>query len=522
MNKVDFKKIAPRNGSQAEAFEEFCCQIAGRSTDIPKGSEFIRYRGAGGDGGVECIWRLPNGEEWGWQAKYIFDLTKAKAALDESVATAISLHPKLTRYTICLPFDLTGPTARKGKSQRERFESYRADWESEARAAGVNLNIVLATPSDLLNNLLTFDSEGGRLRYWFDTTILSDRWFSEHLEEVKASAYPRYTPELRIETPLGEALEAFGLTDEWFSSLKSRLKEFEDNLQDWKESVSSRSNTAWGAAFPDHIRPDGETAQNILAAIADDFRRIARDRDITVDITALAEKTNALLQLFRTIRATLAADLEAEHGEGTADSQAFRQFQAEYQVSFPAANLDTADKVIRFLESFYGWIISPIAHLPGSYELLILGLAGVGKTHGICDMADKRIVRGLRTIVLFGERRSGNIEPWEQIRRQLGLDATLTRDAMFAALDAAGEATGKPLILAIDGLNETRPRTYWRNYLPSIITQLRRYKWIRLCISCRTTYESQVIPNALQLPTVVHEGFSGIEFDACKEFFTYY
>ena len=94
--KIDFRNIVPRNGSQSDAFEEFCCQIARRCPEAPEGSEYVRYRGAGGDGGVECILRLPNGEEWGWQAKYIFDLQRAKAALDESVATALSIHPKLT------------------------------------------------------------------------------------------------------------------------------------------------------------------------------------------------------------------------------------------------------------------------------------------------------------------------------------------------------------------------------------------------------------------------------------------
>jgi hypothetical protein len=99
----------PRNGSQPDAFDEFCCQIALRCPEAPEGSEYVRYPGAGGDGRVECILWLPNGEEWGWQAKYMFDLQRAKAAFDESAATAVSIHTKLTRYTICLPFDLTGP-----------------------------------------------------------------------------------------------------------------------------------------------------------------------------------------------------------------------------------------------------------------------------------------------------------------------------------------------------------------------------------------------------------------------------
>jgi hypothetical protein len=520
--KVDFRAMASRNGSQEAAFEEFCCQIARRYPEVPDGSEFIRYRGAGGDGGVECIWRLPNGDEWGWQAKYIFNLQRVKAALDESVATAIKLHPKLTQYFICLPFDLTGPTARPGKSQRERFDDYRAEWEAHARAEGLRTSFSLLTPSTLLDDLHSFDPEGGRLRYWFDATVLGDDWFKRHLEEVKASAYPRYTPELRIQTPLAEALEALGLTDEWFESLTGRLKDFRNVLQGWKQSLTTKSDTGWGAVFPDAIQPQGEAAQNILSEVAYEFSRLVETRETSIDLSTLAARTNEALQLFRSVRSELATTFEAEHGEGTADSTYYKQFQAEYQGRFPAANIDSADEVIKLLEAFTTWVNSPVAPLPTRPELLILGQAGVGKTHGICDVAERRLARSLRTIVLFGERFAGAVEPWEQIRQQLGFDATLGRDALLAALDAAGEASGKPLLLCVDGLNETRPRTYWRTHLPVVIAQVRRYTGIRLCVSCRTTYELQVIPNTLHLPTVTHEGFEGIEFDACQEFFSHY
>ena len=522
IDQIDFKRIAPRNGSQPDAFEEFCCQIAMRCPDVPPGSEFERFRGAGGDGGVECIWRLPNGDEWGWQAKYMFDLTKAKAALEKSVATAIKVHPRLTRYAVCLPFDLTGPTNRKGKSQSEYFDEYRKGWESKGQAVNVQMKVLLATPTTLLDELLSFDPNGGRLRYWFDATILSDEWFRAHLQDVKASAYPRYTPELRIETPVAEAFEALGLTEEWFASLASRVKEFSKVLDEWKRSVASTSDAIWAAPFPPALRPDGEKACELLAKIGEQYQQIAESRDTTTDISALATDTNEALQCFREIRVALVADLEAEYGPGRANSAQFRQVQADYEAKFPASNLDAADEAIKFIEELLNWTGSPVARLPGASELLIDGLVGVGKTHAICDMAEKRSQRGLRTVVLFGERFLNGTEPWEQIRQQLGFDVTLTRDTMLAALDAAGEASGKPLLLCLDGLNETWPRTFWRPHLPAMLTQLRRYKWLRLCISCRTTYKSQVIPTRLDMIAVTHQGFRGIEFDACPEFFAHY
>jgi hypothetical protein len=97
---VDFTQIRSLEGRQDVAFEEFCCQMARRVKEIPFGSKYLRFRGAGGDGGVECLWVLPNGEKWGWQAKYFFNLTRGKRQLDKSVKTALEIHPELTRYTI--------------------------------------------------------------------------------------------------------------------------------------------------------------------------------------------------------------------------------------------------------------------------------------------------------------------------------------------------------------------------------------------------------------------------------------
>jgi hypothetical protein len=521
--KIDFKQIAPRNGSQTDAFEEFCCQIARHSADVPAGSEFVRFRGAGGDGGVECIWRLPNGDEWGWQAKFMFNLSKTKAALDKSITTALELHPKLVKYTICVPFDLTGPTARKGKSQLEYFDGYRKEWKADAASKGIKLEFLLSTPATLLDDLFKFDPHHGRLRFWFDTAILSEEWFANHLVDVRSSAYPRYTPELTIQTALGEAFEALGQTDAWYGSLRPRVREFRELIEDWERCVGSKKDAAYEAEFPARLRRDGKKLIATLRVIYANYERLAEpSRNKTLNVLELRTDVEASTKLAREIRAGLAADLDTKHGKGAWESKGFRQFMAEYQLTFPAANVDKADEIIKVLENLDVWLGSAPAQLPWATGMLVLGGAGVGKTHGICDSADRRASNGLRSIVLFGERFSGNIDPWEAIRQQLGFDGTVGRDEMLAAFDAAAEATGKSLLFAIDGLNETKPRTYWPSHLPALIEQFKRYDSLRLCVSCRTTYENQVIPRKTQLPIVEHKGFAGIEFDACREFFGHY
>jgi len=76
MTEINFQNIRPFQSGKREAFEELCCQIFHRhaSKKLPENSEFHRYRGAGGDGGVEAIWLLPNGKKWGVQSKFFDNL----------------------------------------------------------------------------------------------------------------------------------------------------------------------------------------------------------------------------------------------------------------------------------------------------------------------------------------------------------------------------------------------------------------------------------------------------------------
>jgi hypothetical protein len=531
--KIDFRHIAPRNGSQDDAFEEFCCQLARRDPAVPTDSEFVRFHGAGGDGGVECLWRDAAGDEYAWQAKFMFDLTKAKAALDESIATAVKIHPRLRRYAVCLPFDLTGPTGKTKKdgtpssSQKERFDGYRGDWEAFAAAQGVPLKISLETPCTLLDRLLQFDPNGGRLSFWFDATLFGSEWFADHLSDATRSARPRYTPELRIGTPTAAVFDALGQTHRWQSLSSEKADALKEVVAKWHRSVSAKQYDQAVPAFPAPLVADGQQCLQCLNRLMQDVEASAARPVSPAGIDALGRQVSEALSLFCSIETLLAQDLDTRFGEGRADSPGFRQFQAAYQMSFPAAHLDCARDVLKGLEDVAAWFKEPTAKLPGATTLVLLGPAGAGKTHVTCDAAYLRAKDGLRTVVLFGERFSPAADPWENARQMLGLPATIGRDALLTALDAAGEASGKPLLICIDGVNETKPRTYWQTRLAEMASQVARHPWLRLCITCRSAYEASVMPRgtfeeATGAVRAVHRGFADMESTACRAFFEHY
>ena len=97
---LDWTAIRPLNGSQAAGFEERCAQLA--RAESTAGAKFER-KGAP-DAGIECFSVLSDSSEWGWQAKYFTALGDSQFdQLDRSVKTALSKHPPLTRYFVCVP-----------------------------------------------------------------------------------------------------------------------------------------------------------------------------------------------------------------------------------------------------------------------------------------------------------------------------------------------------------------------------------------------------------------------------------
>jgi hypothetical protein len=208
MPEIDFQSIASRGGSVENAFEELCCQLASRTR--PANWKFERYRGDGGDGGVECKVTDSNGSATGWQTKYVFKIEGLLKQAQQSLETALSVHANLTRYVVCFPFDLTGKTARKGKSQTEKFDEWVRNAEADAKAKGRALTIERRSAHDIRDLLLVNDPSGGLRHYFFSATTFSDQWFADHVSAAKLTAGPRYNQKISLETPLSGWFSSFG------------------------------------------------------------------------------------------------------------------------------------------------------------------------------------------------------------------------------------------------------------------------------------------------------------------------
>lgn len=509
---IDFAHIAPRGGSQADAFEELCCQLARLEHDRP--AHFQRVRGAGGDGGVECTWTMPTGEVEGWQVKFIFDLGRAITKLDASLDSALARYPDLRRYVVCLPFDLSGSRGRGGKSQVDRFEEFRTRRVAAAGATGRRLDLELWTASELRDRLLDSDPHGGRTRYWFETASLSQAWFSAQLDNALRRAGPRYNPELHTGHALDEVFAALGATERWGQALARRLEELDSWTRRWDEALASRGSSGMSEPFPAGARWAGvqladalRTCRTLLGGTgfgADDVERMGEARALVVRCEEL-----------------LAGDIDHRFGTGMADSVPFRHHQAEIQCTFPAQHLDECRALSAALGELDRWLRTPAHRAFAERTLLLTGPAGIGKTHGLCDMAVERRTQDRLTLLLDGLQFGGDRAPWPSIAGALGLSSDWSLEAFLDALDAAGELHGRVLV-CIDALDERPERWRWRDELGGFLESVRRRPHLAFCASVRSGYRRQVVREDLALPELLHPGFGEAVFDACRSFFGHF
>ena len=137
---LDWNALRPLNGSVRTAFEELCAQLAScepacpinGAERIPDSSTFVR-KGAP-DAGVECYWKLPDGAEFAWQAKYFLSPPDNSqwGQIDDSVRTALEKHPRLVTYIVCLPIDRPDPRLPGQQSFMDRWNSRVLTWTTWA------------------------------------------------------------------------------------------------------------------------------------------------------------------------------------------------------------------------------------------------------------------------------------------------------------------------------------------------------------------------------------------------------
>ncbi|MDE2823835.1 MAG: hypothetical protein OXK79_10060, partial [Chloroflexota bacterium] len=497
----------PLNGRRDQGFEELCAQLA--RSECPSGAAFVR-KGTP-DAGVECYAILSDGAEWAWQSKYVFELGDSQwSQIDGSVKKALAKHPKLVRYVVCVPIDRADARMERRKSAKERWDDRVVKWNKWACERGMSVDFVYWGSHELLERLAR-PEHVGRAKFWFDAPGFDATWFKARLDEALKTAGPRYTRELHLDLPIAWEFEAFGRTADFFDRERARARgiraasravEYPRSAED--EAVDAalatvvsevQSVLATIAAIDPRATgslPFSSVSELIEAAekAAEELSRLLTERERGWDSEARAKDPNAR---------------RFSHASNPFRDQRFRLARLVSELEEARHSFARADRV------------------SASSLMVVLGSAGTGKTHLLCDVARRRVSAERPTVLLMGQRFIRPDEPWSQALQQMDLSG-LSAEEFVGALEAAAQAAGARALVMVDALNEGAGRDIWPDNLAAFLARLESSPWIGVVLTVRSAFEELVLPEDVRsrAAVVTHSGFEGREYDAVKTFFVHY
>lgn len=481
---LDWARLRPGSDVR-KSFEDLCCRLAELET-APHGSRFLRL--AAPDGGAECLWRLPDGSEWGWQAKYFLTAPSAGqwAQIDKSVRSALESHAGLQRYVVCAPVDRTKDGAAKWDRLVEKWAAIRPiKYEYWGRHE--------------LETMLTDGQKGGLLWYYFDKEFLSAEWAEQATSKAIADAGPRYTPHLNVRLPIAKSFEALCGTEEFLGRLDFVAESIREHLS------NASTKPALAAA-------NGEFAK--LETMASEMTTILVDHDAHRKDGIPAEKIKKISSDAMATISNIASKLASEdrkrtpeHSDQYSASRTFAIEQHHLRLLYEGIDELTGGGMSRDVEAY------------NTKALLLVGEAGVGKTHLFCDIAESRTAQGKMTALLHGSHFLEGA-PLETIINELDLGCRFSE--FLEGLDEAGRASGSRSLLMIDALDEGDRKDMWRLHIRGLLHEVRRFPHVALAVSARTAYEPAVIPDDIApaaLHRIEHKGFEGHTEAALAQFF---
>ncbi|MFW6030009.1 MAG: hypothetical protein ACOCRO_07110, partial [Halanaerobiales bacterium] len=496
-----FSKIRKYAGSQDKGFEELVCQLA--HLDPPSDARyFVRKEGDGGDAGVECYWKLNDGTEHAWQAKYFLEAINSNQwnQISRSVKTALNKHPKITKYYICLPRDWTDSrkvvNGRTVNSSWDKWIKHVKKWEEEAKGKGMQVEFKYWCKHDISLMLQNNKPEyAGRALYWFNEPIITNNDLKEIADNSKVSLGERFTPELHVELPIAKKFNCLGLSKKWRKHLEEDCKIISDIKDEYKKVFDRMDGVLKKKNIYHDIKKDIEKLHNkfIFSVFQGDFFKELGDIKMYCE-KILINLRSCNTSLYDSLDKITDDDLKNKHMELLHDLR----------------------KVGNKVEDIEYYLNDNAIKAGKNKSLLLLGEAGTGKSHLLCDITIKRLSEDLPTLFLLGQHYPGG-NPLDFMSSELGL-SNVPNKIVLGALDSLGESKKTRFLIIIDAINEGIYRKAWYDNIIKFITELNDFPHIAIALSCRTTYKEFLIPCNNNLVEIVHQGFRGFEHRAALKY----
>ncbi len=503
--KINWNNIRAIDG-QREGFEELVCQLAGQEK-IGKQKHFTRIGKP--DAGKECFWELSDGKIHCWQAKYFTNSLSDNqwSQIDKSVKTAIDNHSTLEKYYVVIPVDRPDGKGH-GKSMLEKWKDHVADWQKYAVSKRLKVSFEYWGKHELETRLRKIENEG-LVYYFFNESEFTSDWFNVKNQDSIDALGGRYTPELNFSQPFFRFFDGF---DRDFG--------FEDQINSYFEEVLEK-----------HRRTYLKSKQKELKGQITNLNKTIDDLKKTYEAITF---TGTDLIPFQSIKLHL--DNVADAVKVISDQLYEWRDQREKAIQEKGEQINSYSRPfshelseVRELENtindFQDFLYSDECAIANNPSLILIGPAGIGKSHSLADIVEERKRNGKTSLLLLGENFSTNEMPWTQIlRNQLRINGN--ENVLLGALNAKAESQQSRIIIIIDALNEGNGKRVWPKKLKSFIRSFHHYSWLGVIVSIRDSFENLIAPesdvNASIASRVFHPGFKGMEYEASTHFFRHY
>lgn len=483
---IDWNNIRPINGSQKEGFEELVCQLA-RNEKFENAIAFIR-KGTP-DAGVECFWKQEDESEIAWQAKFFNSpLTNGQwSEIDKSVKTALEKHPNLKQYNISIPQNRADARLDGKQSFLEKWNSRVLKWEKMAQEKGMRVLFEYEGASELIEKL-SQPINNGKLFFWFNRSEFTDGWFKLQNEEKIVDLGARYSPDLNVDLDVKYIFEGLYFNQNFKEKTSKGLRNIEKKYNAFlcvlDEFKLGELKTEFESLLDDYLKRvreinifDSANYSNLVSAV-----------NYIYLMTASTFQKNEYLDLDEASRKKIKEELDK-----------------------------LSDELHNFKSSF-NHFDSNLAETP---FLIIEGEAGRGKSHLVADVISEKRRQNQFSVLLLGQQ-FVNGEVWEQILKELHINCS--RDEFLGALNSKGEQSDSRVIIYIDAINEGEGKLLWKDRLIGIIKEIKKYKYLGLVLTIRSSYKDLVLPENInaEVRSFTHYGFGGKTKDAVKKFFEHY
>ena len=223
---IDWSELKPYQNDKYRSFEELCYQIA-KGLHGEKG-RFTSVDDSGGGDGVEFYLTFPNGDQWGWQAKFYhpqehLSESGRKRSITNSLKRACEIHPHLKKWFLCTPTNFT-PDEQK--------------WFDNTLHQSISENIEIEHWGDSdFNNWLSEPRFSGKLHYFFGELELDINWFKRQLHKQMAGVGDKFDSSLHTETNADAEIHALLGNKAFVHQITEWIEELEEKLPDLKEAI---------------------------------------------------------------------------------------------------------------------------------------------------------------------------------------------------------------------------------------------------------------------------------------------